>query len=63
MIHRNDNGFTIGELKELLKDFKDDGEVWLGVQNEMTSNECTEISRLNENDIILEPRNEDMQSD
>jgi hypothetical protein len=47
------NCVTIGQLKQFLSNLPDDGEVWVGNDND-ESNSCRALYVLNENDIILE---------
>ena len=59
MILKNENGITIKELKEYVKDLPEEDEygedytVWIGTK-EGFSNPCYEIRPLGSNDIILQ---------
>ena len=51
----NDNGITVGELKNWLEQFNDDGGVWIEIENGL-SNEVVELWELNNQDILLKAR-------
>ena len=58
-IVRDENGVTIGALRQFLSGFTEDGEVWLCRPNGLT-NICVEIgveiTRLNANAVVFTPR-------
>ena len=61
MIISNENGITLGELKDFVNKRIDevgpDGEVWIGNGNNL-SNVCVELVDLGRDDILLEVRDD-----
>lgn len=54
MIITDTNGITIGQLRELIKDLPEDGEIWV-MTEEGLSSVAIEISNLNgpNNDVLI----------